>query len=141
MRDRAAREGAVQFRGRDIALALVQQLDVAAQGDRGQAILGAIGVLADARQQRFAEADAEAQHLEAEFLGDPVMPELMDGNQDADRNQEGGEEQPKSSCKGSSAKLNQGIRQASRCGVGVQNITQSVDGGRIEPLQYFVNDR
>jgi hypothetical protein len=33
------------------------------------------------------------------------------------------------------------IRQASRCGVGIQNISQSLDGGRIEPLQYFVNDR
>ncbi len=81
------------------------------------------------------------KHLEAEFLGDPIMSELMDGHQDADRNQEGGEESPISSCEGSSAKLNQGNSQAPRRSVGVQNIAQSLDGRRIKPLQYLVNDR
>jgi hypothetical protein len=33
------------------------------------------------------------------------------------------------------------VRQTSRRGVGIQDITQSLDGGRIEPLQYLVNDR
>ena len=51
----------MQLRWRHIAFALVQQPDVAAQGDRGQAILGAIRILADAREQRFAKTDAEPQ--------------------------------------------------------------------------------
>src|SRR6202161_460438 len=86
-----AGEGAMQLLGADLALALVEQLDVAAQGNGGQAVLGAVGVLAHPRDQRFAEADAEAQNLEAELLGDPVMPELVHRHQYADRDQEGGE--------------------------------------------------
>ncbi len=70
----------MQLGRRHIAFALIQQPHVAAQGNRGQAVLGVIGVLAYARQQRFAEADTEAQHLEAEFLGDPIMPKFVYGH-------------------------------------------------------------
>src|SRR6202000_255421 len=80
----------MQFGGGDIALAFVQQLDIAAERNGGDAILGAIGILAYPREQRLAEPDAEAQNLEAELLRDPVVTELVDGNQDADRNQKGG---------------------------------------------------
>src|SRR5882762_8552878 len=90
MRDRTAGEGSMQLGRRHVAFALVQQLDVSAQGNRGHAILGAIGVFADTREQRFSKADAEAQHLETEFLRDPIVSELVDGDQDADRNQERG---------------------------------------------------
>src|SRR5580704_8988904 len=90
MRDRAAREGTMQLGRRHVAFALIQQPYVTAQGNRGQAVLGVIRVLAYTRQQRFAEADTEAQHLEAEFLGDPVVSEFMNGHQDTNRNQEGG---------------------------------------------------
>jgi hypothetical protein len=48
--------------------------------------------MSDSRQERLAEADAEAQHLEAEFFRDPVMPEFVDRDQYPDRNQEGGDE-------------------------------------------------
>ena len=71
MPDRAAREGAVQFRGRHLALALIEQLHVSAQRNGGEAILGAVGVAADPHQQRFSKTDAEAQHLEAELLRRP----------------------------------------------------------------------
>src|SRR5579863_9043251 len=84
----------MQLRRRHVAFALIEQPDVAAQGDGSQTILGAIGVLADARQERFAKTDAESQDLEAELLGDPVVSELMHGNQDTDRNQEGCRDQP-----------------------------------------------
>src|SRR5271167_1367767 len=50
-------------------------------------------------------------------------------------------ETPKPSCERSSLKLDQVKRQAPRSRVGIQNITQSLDGGRIEALQHFVNDR
>src|ERR1700736_934632 len=95
MRNRAAREGAVQILRRDLAFALVEKLDVAAQGDGRQAILGSISVFADAREQGFSEANAEAQYLEAEFLCDPVVPEFMYRHQDAYGNQEGGRDQQK----------------------------------------------
>src|SRR5882757_1274602 len=95
MRNRTAREGAVQIFRSDIAFALVQQLDVAAQRDGCQAILGSIGVFADAREQGLSEAYAEAQYLEAEFLCDPVVPEFMYRHQDAYRNQEGSRDKQK----------------------------------------------
>src|SRR5580658_6371242 len=81
----------MQLRGAHLAFALIQQFDVAAQGYGGDAVLGAIGVLADAHQQRLAEADAEAQNFEAKFLGDPVVPEFVDRHQYPDRDQKGGE--------------------------------------------------
>src|SRR6202161_1164099 len=85
-----AGEGAMQLLGADLALALVEQLDVAAQGNGGEAVLGAVGVFADPHDQLFADADAEAQNLEAELLGDPVMPELVHRHQYSDRDQKGG---------------------------------------------------
>ena len=92
VRDGAAREGAMQLRGIDIALALVEQLHIPAERNRGQAVLRAIPIVSDSRQQRFAEADTEAQHLEAKFLRDPVVPEFVHSDQYPDRNQEGGDE-------------------------------------------------
>ena len=92
MRDGAAREGAMQLRGVDIAFALVEELHVAAERNRGQAILGAVAIVSDALPERLAETDAEAQHLEAELLRDPVVPELVNRDQYPDRNQEGGDE-------------------------------------------------
>src|SRR5208337_2479712 len=89
--DRSAREGTVQLRGRDIAFALVEELDVAAQRNGRDAVLGPVRIPPSAHEQGFAESDAEAQHLEAELLGDPVMPELVNGDQYPDRNQKGGE--------------------------------------------------
>ncbi len=136
-----AGEGAMQLGRVHLAFALVQQFDVAAQGNRGHAVFGAIGVLADAHQHGFAEADAEAQNFEAEFLGDPVMTELVHGHQNPDRDQEGGEKEQHLHAKAPGSSSIKAKRQASRGGVGVQNIPQSLDGGRIETLQHFVNDR
>jgi hypothetical protein len=48
--------------------------------------------MSDSLPERLAEADAEAQHLEAELLRDPVVPEFVDGDQYPDRNQKGGDE-------------------------------------------------
>ena len=81
-----------QFLGRNLSLSLIEQLHVAAQGNRSDAILGMVGVAADPLQQRLAETDAETQHLEAEALGNPVMTEFVDGDQYADGNQEGSDE-------------------------------------------------
>src|SRR5271165_235496 len=81
----------MQLRRAHLALALIQQFDIAAQRDGGQTILGAVGIAAHPRHQRFAEADAEAQHFEAELLGAPVVPKFMDRHQDPDRDQKGGE--------------------------------------------------
>src|ERR1700690_681722 len=88
MRDGTARERSGQFRRRHVAFALVQQLDVTAQGDGSQTVFGSVRIPTHAREQRFAEADAEAQDLEAEFLRDPIVPEFMHRHQDADGNQE-----------------------------------------------------
>src|SRR5580698_6732608 len=83
----------MQFGGSHLAFALVEQLDVAAERDGSDAVLGAIRIFADSRQQRLAESDTEAQYLEAEFFRDPIVAELVHGNQDADRNQESGNNQ------------------------------------------------
>src|SRR6202022_3586671 len=88
----SAGERAMQFRRLDVALSLIEQLDVAAQRYRSHAVLGAVGVATHPHQQRLAEADSEAQNLEAEFLGHPVMAEFVDGDQYADCHQKGGDE-------------------------------------------------
>src|SRR5205085_2322114 len=57
-------------------LALVEQLHVAAERHRRHHVFDAIGA-GDALEQRPAETDREAQHLEAEPPRDPEMPELV----------------------------------------------------------------
>ena len=92
MQDRPSGKRAVQLGGGDIAFPLVQQFDVAAQRDGGEAVFGAVRIPADPGEQRFAETDAEAQYLEAKLLGNPVVAKFMDRHQDADRHQKGGDE-------------------------------------------------
>ena len=65
-----------------VALALVEHLDVAAQRDRGDRVLGAVA--AAAHPQRPAETDREAQHLDPEPARDPEVPELVEGHQHAE---------------------------------------------------------
>ena len=80
----------MQLIGGDLPLALVQHLDVAPQGDTGQHILGGVGV-ALAPEQGPAEADGEAQHLDAQAARDPEVPELVNRDQDRQGDQEGTE--------------------------------------------------
>src|SRR5882724_11115707 len=82
----------MQLRCAHLALAFIQQLHIAAEGNGGDTVLGAVGVFAHPHQQWFAEPDAEAQNLEAELLGHPVVPEFMDRHQYPDRHQEGSNE-------------------------------------------------
>jgi hypothetical protein len=81
--DRLAIEGAVHFMRRDVALALVQQLDVATQRNRRNHVFDRV-LACDALPQRFAEPDGETQHADAETARHPEMPEFVDRDQDAD---------------------------------------------------------
>ncbi len=87
--DGAAVEGAVRLRGIDLALALVEHLDVAAERDRRDPVFDLIGVLAAPAQQWPAESDRKPEHLEAEPARNPEMAVLVDRDQHADRDDKG----------------------------------------------------
>ena len=65
---------------RDLALALIDHLDVTAEGHRGDRPLGRIGPDAS-RPYDAAEADGEAQHLDPGESGHEVMAELVECDQ------------------------------------------------------------
>ena len=72
----------------DIAFALVEHAHVAAEGQRADDELGAVGPRL-ATPEDAAEADREAQHLDAAGDGDPVVAVLVDDDEDAERQEEG----------------------------------------------------
>ena len=74
---------------RDVAFALVEHLDVAAERDRGDHPLGAVGAERAGSTERAAEADREAQDLHAAQARDEVVAELVDDDQEAERDDEG----------------------------------------------------
>src|SRR6185503_19060588 len=55
----------------------------------GENVLDAIRVAADTLEERLAEAEREAQHLEPEAAGNPEMPELVHSHEYTDRDDEG----------------------------------------------------
>src|SRR2546427_13306675 len=63
----------------DFDLTFVEELHVATQRDGGNGELGT--VLVAARPQRATEADREAQDLDPTEAADPVMPELVERDQ------------------------------------------------------------
>ena len=71
-----------QMLGRDGALALVEQLHVAAKRDRRERVLRA--VRDPAPPQRPAKADREPHHADTEAASHPEMPELVHGHEHAD---------------------------------------------------------
>jgi hypothetical protein len=73
--------------GGDVALALVEHAHVAAEGQRADDELGAVG-LRLAAPEDAAEADREAQHLDAAGDGDAVVAVLVDDDEDAERQEE-----------------------------------------------------
>ena len=85
--DRLAVVCLVEFLGRDLAFALVEHLDVAAERNRGDGELGAVAVAT--HPQRLAEADRKAQHLDPAQPGHDEMAELVEGDQQAE-----GDDQP-----------------------------------------------
>src|SRR5690554_3048732 len=66
---------------RDRALALVQHFDVATQGDQRDSKLGPVAVIT--RENRITKAYRKAQYLDAALAGNPEVPELVDGHQNA----------------------------------------------------------
>src|SRR5690606_8872035 len=64
----------------------VEHLHVAAQRDPGDGVFGAVA--ADALPERLAKAHREAQHAHAAAPRDPVMAELVEGDQDAEAHDE-----------------------------------------------------
>ena len=74
--------------GGDVAFALVEHAHVAAEGQRADDELGAVGPRL-ATPEDAAEADREAQHLDAAGDGDPVVAVLVDDDEDAERQEEG----------------------------------------------------
>jgi hypothetical protein len=84
---RLAVEGLVALRGRDIVLALVEELHVAAERNGRDDVFDA--VRRRAAPQRPTESDGELEDLDAEAPRHPEMAELVDGDQDRDRHDEG----------------------------------------------------
>src|SRR5205807_615724 len=81
-------ECARPVRGSDVALALVDHLDVTAERNGRDRPLR--GIAADpSRPDDATETNREAQHLDAGEPRDDVMTELVKGDQDAERNGEG----------------------------------------------------
>jgi hypothetical protein len=72
----------------DRSLALVQELDVAAERDGGDAEFGAVPA-EHPGPQRLAEADGIPEHLHAGPAAHEEMTELVDGDQHADGDHEG----------------------------------------------------
>ena len=73
--------------GATVAFALVEHAHVAAEGQRADDELGAVGPRLAAPEDA-AEADREAQHLDAAGDGDPVVAVLVDDDEDAERQEE-----------------------------------------------------
>ena len=82
LQHRLAVEGLVQIALGHFELALVEHLHVAAERNCGNRVFGAIA--AQTRPQRLAEAHRKADHVHAKPARDPEMAELMEGDQDAD---------------------------------------------------------
>ncbi len=82
---RLAIERTVEQRWWHVTLALVEHLDVPAERDRGDHELGAVPIMPT--HQRTAEADREAQHLDAATPCDPEVTEFVEGNQHPERNE------------------------------------------------------
>ena len=74
--------------GRHGALTTIKKTDIATQGNRREAVLGAI-IATHPGQQRLAEAYREPQYLHARPAANDVVTILVYGNQDADRDNEG----------------------------------------------------
>ncbi len=85
---RPAIERAMRILGRHRAVAFVEQAHVAAERDCGEHVLHGVRIAAHAPDQRLAEADGKAQHLESEPASDPVMAELVHRHEDADGDDE-----------------------------------------------------
>ena len=103
-----------------VDLALVEHLDVAAQRDRRDAVLGAIA--RRALPQRAAEPDGEAQHAHAAAARDPEVPEFVDGHEDAKADQQppGGAEEVSHGGGSSEGPCGDGVAGvASRAGIGL----------------------
>ena len=81
-------EGAMGLGRVHLALALVQHLDVSAQGDGGEHVFRLIG-RALAPPQGATEADGETQHPDPEAAGHPEVAELVHADQDPDRDRKG----------------------------------------------------
>jgi hypothetical protein len=73
----AAVERAMLLARRHRAVALIEEAYIAAERDRGKDVLNLVRVAADAHEERLAESEREAQHLEPEPARDPEMPELV----------------------------------------------------------------
>ena len=86
--ERLAVEGKVPLVGRDRTLALVEHAHVAAERQGADHELGAVGPRL-APPQHPAEADREAQHLDAAGDRHPVVAVLVDDDQHPQREQEG----------------------------------------------------
>src|SRR3990167_6861362 len=82
---RLAIERLLQLLGRYVALALVEHLHVATQGNGRDYKLGALAVMPT--QQGRAKAHGKAQNLDPAAAGDPEMAELMECYQYPQRNQ------------------------------------------------------
>src|SRR5205823_11637868 len=81
-------EGALELGGLDRALALVEHLDIAAEWDRGNYPLGAVGTEPPGGE-RPAKTHGKPQDLDAPQPGDDVMPVLVHHDQHAERDDEG----------------------------------------------------
>ena len=77
-----------QVRGSDVALALVDHLDVAAERNRRQRPLGAVGAEAT-RPDDAAESDRKTQHLDPDEPRHDVVAELVKDHEHAERHGEG----------------------------------------------------
>jgi hypothetical protein len=84
--DRLAVEGLTELVGRHFALAFVEHLDVAAQRKGGHGVLGPLGV--SPRPEGAPEPDREAQHANTQPPRHPEVAELVEGDQQAQRDQQ-----------------------------------------------------
>ena len=81
-------ERALDLRGRDLALALVEHLHVAAEGNRREHPLGLVPALA-ADDERLAESHREPEDLHAQQARSQVVAELVHHDEHADGDEEG----------------------------------------------------
>ena len=79
-------EGAVAVRRRDVALALVRHLDVAAERHCGNRPLGTVRTEA-ARPEDAPEADGKPQHLDPDEARDPEVAEFVEDDEHAQHDQ------------------------------------------------------
>ncbi|MNQ41616.1 hypothetical protein D3C85_552980 [compost metagenome] len=78
-------ERLIELPERHLAFALIEHLDVAAQGNRGDDELGALAIMP--AQQRRAEAHGETQHLDPTAARHPEVTEFVKGHQHPQGNQ------------------------------------------------------